>query len=348
MSNRVVVIAAAIVAVVAGLRQPSRANAGGAAAPPAPPRLLSQTGLYAAGSTSLIDATNRPYAPQYPLWSDGSRKSRWVHLPAGTTIDTSNPDVWEFPVGTRFWKEFAFGGRKVETRLLWKATSTRWVYATYAWNDAQTEATLVPEAGVPGAVEIAPGRRHSIPSRTDCSACHNPTGRTWILGFSALQLSTDRDPHAIHGEPLGPGTVTLRTLVDEGRLRPARREWIATPPRIPGSARARTVLGYLSANCGHCHNREGALSMLGLVTRQTTAPSSASLALDTLLKPGRWPLPNAPAGSAIVKPGAPDASKLLYRMRSRRPSSQMPPLGTVIEDREAVAAVTAWIKEDLR
>lgn len=43
----------------------------------------------------------------------------------------------------------------------------------------------------------------------------------------------------------------------------------------------------------------------------------------------------------------PDASAMLARMRSRRPSSQMPPLGTVLRDDKAIDAVTKWIAEDL-
>jgi hypothetical protein len=37
------------------------------------------------------------------------------------------------------------------------------------------------------------------------------------------------------------------------------------------------------------------------------------------------------------------ACSLLERMRSRRPSSQMPPLGTVLRDDAAVEAVTQWL-----
>ena len=40
-------------------------------------------------------------------------------------------------------------------------------------------------------------------------------------------------------------------------------------------------------------------------------------------------------------------SAILVRMKSRRPSTQMPPLGTVLHDREAIALVTEWI-ESLR
>src|SRR5688500_16308576 len=82
------------------------------------PRLLSETGLYAQPATLTVDPQNRPFSPQYPLWSDGAQKARWVRLPAGTAIDAADIDRWDFPVGTRFWKEFAFNGRKVETRFL--------------------------------------------------------------------------------------------------------------------------------------------------------------------------------------------------------------------------------------
>ena len=40
------------------------------------------------------------------------------------------------------------------------------------------------------------------------------------LGFTALQLSTDRDPGAIHGEPLRPGMLTTKVLVEEGQALP--------------------------------------------------------------------------------------------------------------------------------
>ena len=43
--------------------------------------------------------------------------------------------------------------------------------------------------------------------------------------------------------------------------------------------------------------------------------------------------------------GRPELSALLVRMRSRRPSTQMPPLGTVVPDREAVDLLSGWIRD---
>ena len=227
--------------------------------PPVAPRLLSETGLYAGGGTAMIDPHNRPFSPQYPLWSDGAHKRRWVYLPPGATIDAANIDAWEFPVGTKFWKEFVFDDRRVETRFLWRARDEGWVFASYIWNDDQTEAQLAPAEGEPGVAEIAAGRRHSIPSIEECKACHD-SGRTEVLGFSALQLSTDRDPNAIHGEPLTPEMLTLQTLLNEGVLEPTRTDLISNPPRIrAGNPRTRAMLGYLSTNCGACHNGDRSL-----------------------------------------------------------------------------------------
>jgi hypothetical protein len=313
------------------------------AAQPLPAR-LSQTGLYVSGTRTVAPA-NRPYAPQYALWTDGAQKRRWIRLPSGARIDAHDVDRWEFPVGTRLWKEFSFAGRKVETRMI-SRSEAGWSFAAYVWNDAQTDATLAPADGIRNAAEIAPGRFHAIPSRDDCLACHD-NGRT-VLGFTALQLSDDRDPHAPHAEPLAPWMVTLRTLLDEGRLANAPPQLAAASPRIPGDARTRAALGYLSANCGHCHNEE---SRAATVRYPLLMPAFASgeqvrATLDALrTRPTGWDLPHAePGTTTLVRAGHPDASALLARMRSRRPSSQMPPLGTSLPDREAIDLVASWIE----
>jgi len=318
--------------------------------PSAPPRLLSETGLFAGRETTTIDPRNRPFSPQYPLWSDGAEKSRWIRLPEGATIDTSNVDRWDFPEGTRFWKEFRFNGRKVETRFLRKDGDGSWTFASYAWNEDQTDALLAPADGLPNVAEIAPGKFHSIPAVSDCRACHDPGElfRTEILGFSALQLSTDRDPGAPHSEPLMDDMVTLRTLTDERVLEPARPELVTAPPRIQASdARTRSVLGYLSTNCGSCHNQESSIANLGLTLKGSVAASHPRAATPShLLKPtSKWQIPKVAEGeSRYVTPGAPELSAILVRMKSRRPSSQMPPLGTVLHDKEAIALVSEWIE----
>ena len=163
------------------------------------PQRLSDTGLYVAGSVTTVRADNIAFAPQYPLWSDGTSKRRWIYLPPGTAIDASRIDAWEFPVGTRLWKEFSYD-RRVETRFIERLADGSWRFAAYVWNEAGTDAVLAAEDGAVLPISAAPGGRYTVPSRNDCLACHEGAPVP-VLGFSALQLSPDRDPLAPHAEP---------------------------------------------------------------------------------------------------------------------------------------------------
>src|SRR5580765_5729716 len=58
------------------------------------PMLLSQTGLYANTATGELAAGVVAFQPQFALWSDGATKKRWVKLPAGAKIDTTDMDFW--------------------------------------------------------------------------------------------------------------------------------------------------------------------------------------------------------------------------------------------------------------
>jgi mono/diheme cytochrome c family protein len=310
------------------------------------PDRLSQTGLLAADGS--IDARNRVFVPQYPLWTDGAAKRRWVRLPEGATIDVSDLDAWRFPTGTTFWKEFAWAGRRIETRMIRLERDGTWTFAAYVWSDDQRDALLAPAEGMPRAFELPSGKRHSIPSVADCQSCHGSAPAT-VLGFSALQLSDDRDPLAPHAEALPANALTLRGLIAAGLLSPARPELAAAPPRIRAADPvARAALGYLSANCGGCHNERGPLarlefSLLHEVSAGRGKPEPGHVTTEDAR--GRYVMPGVePEASRIVTAGVPERSTLLYRMRSRRPSSQMPPLGSVEADPEGVALVQRWIE----
>jgi hypothetical protein len=311
------------------------------------PELLAETGLYADPESKTVAPENLAFVPQYPLWSDGATKKRWIRIPPGTSIDASDPDAWKFPVGTKLWKEFSFG-RRVETRFMELGTDGRWIYATYAWSEDEKEARLVPERGARGVCEVRPGVRHDLPGVADCRACH--TGRpVEVLGFTALQLSPDRDPLAPHKEEPGPEAHDLRRLVATGVLRNFPEALLELPPRIAASTpRARAALGYLQANCGICHNGVGPLASLGMCldARLASASSTAPAFESTVGVPSRYRPPGRGPCSRI-EPGAPETSALAIRMASRNPLVQMPPLGTHVADEEALALVGAWIREDL-
>jgi hypothetical protein len=306
------------------------------------PERLSETGLFVTGSTR-VRAENLPFAPQYPLWSDGAAKRRWLYLPPGTAIDASQADAWEFPPGTRLWKAFSHG-RPIETRFIERLEDGSWRYATYVWNADASEALLAPSEGVTLAIDGVPGGRYVIPSQDDCRACHEGTPVP-ALGVSALQLSPDRDPGAPNGEPHSPDQVDLPALAERGLLRKLPAALLETAPRIGASSpTARAALGYLHANCGHCHNNRGPLADVGLTLEQASADvaSVGRMLRSTIGHPADT---RAFGLTTRVVPGRPADSQLVARMRSRDPLTQMPPLGTGLIDSEGLALVEQWIQQ---
>jgi hypothetical protein len=318
------------------------------------PAHLRETGLYSDWEHKLVAQDVLTYSPQYPLWSDGAQKRRWIRLPRGKWINAANPDVWSFPVGTQFWKEFQFD-RRVETRYMRLLADGSWLFAAYFWNEDGTEAVLAPVGGINECHSITSGVRHNIPSVADCRACHEG-GASPVLGFTALQLSPDRDQLAPNAEPLQRDEVGYVELGELIRLRLVRRlpvRFLQTAPRIHApTPNARAVLGYLNANCGNCHNESGPLSTLGmslayrLVTAeagQTPAAVRTTVGVPVFtgaMGGGEQPLQR-------IASGQPDRSAIVQRMSSRHPVRQMPPLGTKVVDAKALELLNQWIAVDL-
>lgn len=306
------------------------------------PQRLAHTGLYADFARRVLAPGVMPFAPVYPLWSDGAQKRRWLWLPPGTTIDGRDPDAWVFPVGTRIWKEFSFD-RPIETRFLELGNDGRWRYATYLWSADGRDATLAPPDGVRGAHRDA-GLRFDVPGRSDCAACHE-SGAGPVLGLGALQLSSDRDPMAANAEIPPQGAVDAAELTRRGLLVGAPDVAVRIEAASPT---ARAALGYLHANCGHCHNDTGPLASLGLFLRHRCDGTGPDAVATTCGKASAFRPNRHPDGDALrVAPGRPDDSVLMLRAASRHPSLQMPPLGTSVPDPAALELLARWIREDL-
>lgn len=317
-----------------------RADAAPPAQPPLPAR-LSETGLFLDGDPSRVDPAHLAFSPQYPLWTDGARKRRWISLPRGTSVDASDPNAWQFPPGTRLWKSFGYS-RPVETRMIERLADGSWRYAAYIWREDGSDADLAPAATATGlAVADAPGGRYTVPSREDCTACHEGT-KVPVLGFSTLQLSPDRDPRALHADA---GELSLDALVRAGHITGLPEAMLRQPPRIPAdSPEERAALGYLHGNCGHCHNRSGhgvpvPLSLAALWRDQGIDADSIRASL--VGREARYAGASLP--HRLVEPGDATASLLPARMRSRDPRLQMPPLGTRSVDEQGLALLGQWI-----
>jgi hypothetical protein len=331
------------------LTAPPVGAAADAVAPP--PQHLRDTKLFVAGSTRVVRPEILPYSPQYPLWSDGASKRRWILLPPGSAIDASKADAWEFPTGTRLWKEFSHGGRPIETRYIERQADGSWRFAAYVWNADGSDATLAPIEGARLRVDSAPGGTYVIPSQSDCRVCHEAAAAP-VLGVGALQLSPDRDPLAPHAEPARPEHVDLAGLIARDMVRGLPQRFVRNPPRIAATTpAARAALGYLHGNCGHCHNSAGPLASLELALAYELEGGRAGspAALDsTVGRPSRFRPRENDAVAQRIAPGTPGGGVLAMRMKSRNPLTQMPPLGTRVPDAEAISLIERWINHDLK
>ena len=280
------------------------------------PGSLSATGLYTDIRAKKLSPRLVEFAPNNVLWSDGAVKTRWIQLPTGGVIDSTDMDHWRFPVGTKFFKEFARDGKRLETRLIWRVAETGdrerdVLVGAFVWNDNETDAELAPQ----GAMNIRE-TDHDAPSQDSCWRCHiGEPGN--ILGFSALQL----------------GDVSAVPL--------SQPPSDSTPFAAPN-----TAIGYLHANCGHCHNPNGsAWSSSSMILRLDVDERDASANQVVQATVG------APLTQWIghgytyrIVAGDPDQSAVFYRMSQRAVNVQMPPIATKHPDDAGLALVRAWIE----
>lgn len=272
------------------------------------------------------------YTPRFQLWSDGASKRRWISLPEGGVIDVSDPDDWRFPKGTKLWKEFTRDGIRVETRILLKYGDDEgaWAAAAYVWRADGSDAELSPE----GVVD-ALGTAHDVPAANRCFGCHGGRkGR--VLGFSAVQLPSSKD------EVEGDGMLTLPDLAAAGAL-----SGDVPDTTLPGNDSERTALGYLHANCSHCHNASRPESD-GPRCYDPRRSIDMFLKLSQLGSAQETATYQTVVGS-VVEPGDPEGSKL-FELVSRRSegeigTDQMPPLASERIDEDGVAVLRAWISE---
>lgn len=313
---------------------------------------ISAVNFYVSGAGPTVRGCWTEYKPAYELWSDGLVKRRWIFLPSGTTIATGpnpvggafpNMDQWQFPVGTRFMKEFARSdGKKLETRI-WERTSTGYRFGSFKWRADQTDADYT-ETGGTAALTLDDGTTAwDIPKKADCSKCHDgELGKG--LGFSAVQLSK---------AAAFTGDVTLSSIVAKG--------WLSHPPStmpstvgspVPGNTTEASALGRLHASCGHCHNPNGNANAVDLNLRvgwgDATVASTKAWTTAVGVSTKAWSKfgisLRIDPGTSAVGDGVPGKSAVYYRSSVRGSNDEMPPLGSVKVDTVGLAALEAWIK----
>ncbi|WP_437974067.1 hypothetical protein WMF11_36625 [Sorangium sp. So ce295] len=190
------------------------------------PSALSETGLYADIAARAVASDVVAYEPGFALWSDGAEKRRFIRLPPGAQIDTGDQDAWQFPDGTRLWKEFRRDGALVETRLLAKVgpAPEDWASVAYVWNADGTDALATP-----GGAADARGTPHDVPAQRgeapghERARCHRPQATAemrrrhrWDRCGRHLRGSAgtrSRTPRSQHAYPLEARHAVLREML---------------------------------------------------------------------------------------------------------------------------------------
>jgi hypothetical protein len=289
------------------------------------PTNLACSGLYSNWSKKTLSPTAKPYAPAVPFWSDGYDKSRFIQIPDGQKIDATDIDEWIFPVGTKVWKEFRRGDKKVETRLFWKVSADKWSYASYAWSEDGKEA---PRANVDGQEVSVDGKPYNIPSLAECNQCHRGK-KDKLLGVEALSLA----------QPSAQG-LTLAALAQANLIAPAPSRTTATLPN--------PAVAYLHINCGvSCHSNvptaEAVTSTLRLRVgfEESTKPVTEWELYKTSFKVASE-LP-ALQGTPRISPGIPEQSSIITTMKATG-TGQMPPIARREIDTQGLGTLETWVR----
>jgi hypothetical protein len=285
---------------------------------------LSEMSLYSNFATKTVAAGNVAYQPAYELWADGLGKKRWIALPPGKKIDNTDMDHWMFPVGTRFWKEFSKDGKRLETRLMWQDAPGNWKMGTYIWTNDESEANW---ANGLETMDVR-GTGWDAPSESMCRRCHEGEPGD-VLGFSTMQLAE------------APGGVNLAGLETAGLLKVPLVK--GKPYGVPGTDTEKAALGYMHANCGHCHNDKNALTwplthqVLRLFVEERDVVNT-SLFKTTV---------NQKTESYMLLPyrihGGDSLGSAVYERQNKRGVGQMPPIATKVVNTAGIVPVKTWI-----
>jgi putative heme-binding domain-containing protein len=325
--------------------------------PPFPTK-LSESGLFADIGKVVPAAGVYRYDINAEPWFDHAKATRLVGLPgtgAATFYHEEQPvpeTAWFksrvfFPkdgvLARTFTIEMERGNpasaRRLETQILHFNGVEFFGYA-YRWNDAQTDATLVPAAGEDLELTIkdshSPGgvRKQTwhFPSRTECRQCHNPWAGE-VLAFTEPQLRGVRGPGEL-GRLMDLGLIVRGK--EKAKANPALKPLVN--PHEAGAdvdARARS---YLHANCAHCHQFGGGGSV-NIQLRYDTALKDAN-AVDAKPVQGTFGIPDG----KIISPGAPYQSILYYRM-CKQGRGRMPHIGSEIVDEAGARLIGEWIRK---
>lgn len=307
------------------------------------PRRLSQTGLFRT-LTPLVPADGViPYSIIAPYWADGAVALRHLAIPGEGRLNLDDSGRVLPPPGTVVARTVAIPGKSAQGRLetqILHLENGSWRPYSYAWNESQSEATLVGPEGTEIAVDDARYRavtgsaKYRVVSRAECGLCH-AAALDSTLGLRCQQLAREvnigRGPENQMDawKRLG---LWAQPVADAVRKRPHLVD--PDDAKAPLEARARS---YLHANCYHCHRIQGAGT--ATIRLEFGMPQGEMLAIDVAPAQGNFGL----TGGKIIAAGRPLDSVLLLRM-AKSGAGHMPHLGAATVHGSGVRLMEDWIR----
>jgi len=322
----------------------------GITVPDQPYEKLSEYGFFQGNIAQLVPAEGvLPYDLNSALFSDYSRKLRFVWMPEGKSVAYSHEHVMDWPVGAVLIKNFYYyhdesnldeGRRLIETRLLINR-GEEWDAYGYTWNEDQTDATYdiigdIKEVSWTNAKGEPMKVDYIIPNKNQCKGCHAYDNLIQPIGPKARNLNKE------YAYTNGPKNQLVRweeagylSGYDAAAEHPSVAVW---DDEVNFNTHDR-AMAYLDINCGHCHNPKGAGYTSGLTLLSSTKPGIKLGVYKATVSAG--------AGTGghhySIVPGNPDESIMVYRMNSDNPGAMMPELGRRLVHHEGVDLIAAWI-----
>lgn len=309
------------------------------------PANLSDTGVFA-DVTDLSPAPGvLPYAPNLPFWSDYAIKSRWFIIPDATSKMTWSRDgLWTFPTNQIWVKHFdmemergnSATKKRIETRLLVRNAGGAYG-VSYQWNAAQTDATLVPDAGSDFPLVITNAgvtytQQWHIPTRAECLACHTAQGGH-ALSFTTRQMNRTNTINGFSGNQ-------LELLQAAGYFTAAPESPNTLPHHVePGDSSVpleTRVRSYLDVNCAYCHRPGGTGG--GTWDGRASTPLLAAGIIN-----GAANANNGNPANKLVVPGDTIHSIIYNRVAATNGFTRMPPIATSELDPANIALLEQWI-----
>jgi len=312
-----------------------------------PKKLLSDYNFFKKIETQIPNENVIPYHLASPLFSDYTYKFRFVSMPNGEFAQYNYNEVFNFPVGTKIIKTFAYpvddrdlslGFQLLETRLLIK-DKNGWYPLSYIWKENQDDAELKYIGKTINAKWIDKNgveqvNRYRVPNINQCGSCHNLNKVIMPIGPKGRNLDVDFFyQHGMENQIDYWDKINILENIPSDRKNPTAI-WNLESETIENRARA-----YLDINCAHCHREGGSAGNSGFYLSHEETNNTSLGIMKKPVAAGR----GSGGLKYVIKPGISEESILLYRMASTDPGVMMPELSRNMEHKEAIPLIKEWI-----